>query len=245
MYLRITICDDDAVCREQVAEIINNYTKDRNVSLSLSVFDSPDQLLQAARENKGFDIYILDIIMPGTTGIQLGGKLRQEGFEGKILYLTSSAEFAIDAFKVQASDYIMKPVKAEELTAALDRLISAVTVRKEKCLIIKSKDSNIKVSFDQILYTELVQKTIVYYLLNGKRVESSSIRSTFSEAMQDLLRDRRFSLCGSGRVVNLDYIVEMDAENLIFKNGTQVYIGRRAVREIRSVWYDFWFDGGE
>ncbi len=245
MYLRIAVCDDDAICREQVAEIINNYTGERKVSVSLSVFDSPDGLLQAARESKGFDIYILDIIMPDTTGIQLGGKLRSEGFEGKILYLTSSAEFAIDAFKVQASDYIMKPIKAEELTAALDRLISAVAVRKEKCLIVKGKDSNIKVNFDQILYTELVQKTIVYYLLNGKRVESSSIRSTFSEAMQDLLRDRRFSLCGSGRVVNLDYIVEMDGENLIFKNGTKVYIGRRAVREIRSVWYDFWFDGGE
>ena len=224
-------------------KLLNDYTEGRDVSVS--VYENAAQLLDAADRMGGFDIYILDVIMPGLSGIQLGSRLREAGFDGKILYLTSSSEFAIDAFKVQASDYILKPVQATEFTAALDKLISAAAVRKEKSLIIKTKDSSIKLSFDSILYAELIQKTIVYCLLNGKQVESTSIRSTFSEATQELLKDSRFSLCGSGRVVNLSYIVEIDSENLYFKNGTKIYAGRRAVRELRSVWYDFWFNGGE
>ena len=205
--------------------------------------DNGNQLFDDAKKVDGFDIYVLDIIMPGLSGIQLGAKLRSYGFDGKILYLTSSDEYGVDAFKVQASNYIMKPVKKEELISSLNDLVASIKTRKEKSLIIKSKDSSIKLNFDNILYAELSQKTIVYYLMNGKKIESMSIRSTFSEAMQELLRDNRFALCGSSRIVNLHYITELDDENIMFINGAKVYVGRRAGRKMRSVWYDFWFNG--
>lgn len=111
--------------------------------------------------------------------------------------------------------------------------------------MVKTKESNIRLNYDSILFAELVQKSIIYHLLNGKRIESTSIRSSFSEAMQELLRDSRFALCGTSRVVNLHYIIELDGENLYFKNGAKIHIGRRAARELRSVWYDFWFNEEE
>ena len=80
-----------------------------------------------------------------------------------------------------------------------------------------------------------------YRLIGGKTVESTSIRSTFAEAMVNLLRDSRFVLCGSNKVLNLHYISELDTETVTFKNGANLYIGRRAARELRSVWFDFWF----
>ena len=86
-----------------------------------------------------------------------------------------------------------------------------------------------------------MKKKVVYHLIDGKKVESVSIRSTFSEAIQDLLRDSRFCLCGSVKVVNLHYVSALDAENLHFRDGSAIYIGRRSCRELRSAWYDFWF----
>lgn len=239
--MRIAICDDDPVCREQITDIINDYAERKDISVS--VYTNGNQLLDDARKIGGFDIYVLDIIMMGLSGIQLGSQLRSYGFDGKILFLTSSNEYGIDAFKVQASNYIMKPVKREVLVSSLNLLVASIEARKEKGMLVKAKESTIKLNFDNILYAELVQKTIVYHLMNGKQIASTSIRSTFSEAMQELLRDNRFSLCGSSRIVNLHYIIELDGENILFKNGTKVHIGRRAGREIRSAWYDFWFNG--
>ena len=85
----------------------------------------------------------------------------------------------------------------------------------------KTRESTIRVSYDTILYTELVRKTAVYHLSGGKQIESTSIRSTFSEAMQELLRDSRFLLCCSNRVIILHYIAELTGDTIIFKNGTQ------------------------
>lgn len=56
------------------------------------------------------NIYVLDIVMPGTNGIKLGQKLREAGYNGKIIYLTSSEEYPLDAFKVKALNYIIKPI---------------------------------------------------------------------------------------------------------------------------------------
>ena len=129
------------------------------------------------------------------------------------------------------------------IDTVLNRVLPAVSARKSKSLILRTKENSIHIDFDTILYTELVKKTIVYHLLGGRQMESMSIRSTFSEAMQELLRDSRFALCGSGRMVNLHHIAELDAEYLVFKTGETLHIGKRASRSLRSAWYDFWFEG--
>ena len=241
--LKIAICEDDALCREQISQIILPYTNSKGIYVSF--YSHPSALAEEVRRIGGFDLYILDIFLPGLTGIQLGAQLRREGFTGRILYLTSSPDYAIEAFKVQASGYLLKPVQKEALLRALEENIATISARNHKSLIVKTKEKTIKLDFDSIIYAELAKKTIVYHLVGGKKVESSSIRSTFSEAMQILLRDSRFVLCGSAKLINLHYVTELDTEELVFQNKSRLYIGRRACKELRSAWYDFWFDGGD
>lgn len=239
--MKIAICDDDLLCRQQVTAAVQGYFGSRDVALS--VFSGSNALLEEAGRVGGFDLYFLDILMPEISGIQLGMRLRQMGDEGKIIYLTSSPDFALDAFRAMATDYLLKPVNRESIAAVLDRILPAVSARKNKSLILRTKENNIHISFDTIVYTELVKKTVVYHLLGGRQVESMSIRSTFSEAMQELLRDNRFALCGSSRMVNLHQIAELNTEYLVFKSGESLHIGKRASRSLRSAWYDFWFEG--
>ena len=95
--MKIAVCDDEEVCRAQIIEILNDYiaqNKDKNISFS--VFKHAEELLDTIRKSGWFDIYILDIVMPDITGIELGVELRSAGCDGKIIYLTSSEEYAID-----------------------------------------------------------------------------------------------------------------------------------------------------
>lgn len=242
-FLRIAICDDDALSLQSVTAIVNEFAADRGISVS--TYSQSTKLLEDALQLGGFDLYILDILMPILSGIQLSGELRRTGLSGRILFLTSSQDFAIDAFRVQASGYLLKPVQKPELLQALTESFAAISAVKHLSLIVKTRENNVWLDFDRILYVELVRKTVVYHLIDGKTLESISIRSTFSEAIQPLLRDRRFILCGSAKVGNLHYVSQLDAENLFFRNGTSLYIGRRSGRELRSAWYDFWFNGEE
>ncbi len=241
--LKIAICDDDAATLQRVTDIVSEFAAGKEISVSS--YPRPTGLLEDALHLGGFDLYILDILMPALTGMQLASELRRAGLGGRILFLTSSRDFAIDAFRVQASDYLLKPIQKAELIQALTESIAAISATKRKSMIVKTRESSVWLDFDRIVYAELVRKTVVYHLVGGTTLESISIRSTFSEAVQPLLRDSRFFLCGSVKVVNLHYISQVDTENIYFRDGSGLYIGRRSSRELRSAWYDFCFNGEE
>ena len=240
--MRIAICDDEALCRERAVAIVQAYAEAHpEHHISYTAFEWTDDLIAAAGKIGGFDIYILDIVMQGDmNGIQLGRRLRELNDTGKILYLTSSEEYAIDSFKVKAFNYIMKPIERASFFAALDEVCEVIE-RSDKSIIVKTKENSVKVHFDTILYAELQKRSIVYYLVGGNTVESTTIRTTFSEAIAELLCDHRFVCCGASMVANLSHVTMVESEAIIFRNKHKTYLGKKACRELRGVWNDYHF----
>ena len=118
--MRIAICDDDAACLADVRAAAETYAGTCTGSYwRIDTFSHPEDLLEAAEKCGGYEIYVLDVIMSGMNGIELGLKLREDGYDGRILYLTSSPEYSLDAFRVKAFDYIIKPIHAENVCKAL------------------------------------------------------------------------------------------------------------------------------
>ena len=244
--MKIAVCDDDALLREEVLAITSEYTAQNPTrNISCAAFASAEELLASAEQIGGFDIYILDIVMPGMDGITLGVQLRDHGFVGKIIYLTSSPEYAVDSFQAKPFNYILKPFGKDAFLTALHEAILSVSEKKERSLIVKTKECSIRLTFDSILYAQLNRRTVVYHLTNGKAVESIQIRTPFHEAIQDLLSDRRFVLCGASMAVNLRHITMIENDALVFNDTHRAYLGKKSCREVRSVWYDFCFDGEE
>lgn len=124
--MRIAVCEDDAFCRAQLEDVLAEYSR-HNVhqSIAFSVYGHAEDLLEAAQRKDGFDIYLLDVIMPDMSGIALGRQLREAGHDGKIIYLTVSTEYAIDAFSVQAFNYLVKPIQPQRLMEVLDQAVNA------------------------------------------------------------------------------------------------------------------------
>lgn len=242
--VRIAICDDDYQWRRQILEFTNAYAAaNPERGVSFTAFEWGSELMDASRKTGGFDVYILDILMHGMNGIELGSRLRQMGFDGKIIYLTSSQEYAIDSYKVKAYNYLLKPLRKETFFTALDEAYQSLAQRKGKGIIIRTKDSSVRVNFDSIEYAELCKRTVVYHLVGGKILESISIRTSFSEAVQELLQDSRFVLCGTSMVANMHHITMVEKDGLLFRNQRKVYLPRKACSDIRSLWYDFYFNG--
>lgn len=244
--MKIAICDDDEMCRAQIIKFTDAYaSKHENRNISYTVFSHAEELLDVAQKIGGFDVYLLDIVMPDINGIELGFQLRKSGYDGKIIYLTSSEEFAIDSFKVKAFNYILKPIEIKSLFSALDEAFESISTKAEKSIIVKTKENSVRLSFDRIMYAQLSRRAITYYLTNGKTIESVQIRAPFSEIVKELLEDSRFILCGTNMTVNLHHITMVENDLLIFKDTYKVYPSKKSCREIRSAWSDFWFDGEE
>lgn len=242
--MRIAFCDDDAVCREELDKLLSAYASERHDhNISYTAFEYSDDVLDASARIGGFDLYILDIVLQNDiNGIELGVKLREANHEGKIVYLTSSEEYAIDSFKVKPYDYIMKPVDKNVLFKLLDEVYEIVSHEKQNNMIIKTKESSVTIGFDSILYAELVKRVIVYQLVGGKTIESTTVRTTFTDAISDLLSDRRFVLCGTSMLVNLHHVKAVEVDSLVFRNGTRVYLSKKLCRDARAEWNKFWFE---
>lgn len=240
--MKIAICDDEKKCLENAIAATEKYTKQRSEkSITFEAFTHPEDLISACEKNGGYDIYILDVVMPDLSGIQLGDKLRNLGFDGKIIYLTSSQEYSLDAFRVKAFDYLIKPINDEAFFKAVDEAIEAIAEKNDKYILVKSKERSIKLNFDSIMYAELTKRAIRYYLTKGRTVETVTLRTTFAEACAELLDDRRFHLCNQSILVNLDHITEVENEAAVFGDTYKMFLSEKTCRKLRSVWSDYLF----
>lgn len=241
--MKIAICDDEAVCRAQLLDIATDYAEERqDAEVVFEYFSDPEELLKATQEGGSFDIYILDIVMPGMNGIQLGQALRRSGADGKIIYLTASQEYALDSFRVRAFDYLLKPIDKATFYTVLDEAVSSINIKKDRVLVVKTRDNSTRVTFDSILYAMLDGRSIEYHLVGGKTVESTTLRTTFTDAVSELLRDKRFTLCGASMAVNMHHITAVESEGVVFLENERVLLGKKACRELRTKWSNYWIN---
>lgn len=178
--------------------------------------------------------------MPDMNGIQLGQALRNEGVESKIIYITSSEEYALDSFRVRAFDYILKPIERASFYKVMDEAINSIHIKKDKSAIIKTRDGNARVAFDSILYVESTNRALIYHLFGGKTVESTTLRCSFTDAVGELLADSRFAACGVSTVVNLHHITSVENEGVVFQNTERVFLNKKLCRELRGAWNTYW-----
>lgn len=122
--VKITYCDDSWIQQGLMDEWLKYYTAKKGVTIEGVPFSTGNDLMAAVEHGASFDIYILDIILPGMRGTEVAEKLRDRGDKGKIIYLTSSSVFSEQSEKVHAIGYLVKPIQPEQLYELLDRAIA-------------------------------------------------------------------------------------------------------------------------
>ena len=116
--MKIALCDDDERELTNIRSLLDSYQKTRNISLTYKEYHSSFELaLQASKER--FDLYLLDILMPHMTGMQLAREIRTFDHAADIIFLTTSSDFAVESYTVKATNYLMKPVSSNAFFAAM------------------------------------------------------------------------------------------------------------------------------
>lgn len=246
--IKLAVCDDEAEQREAIGNLLREYAASRpSPAIKISIFSSGQDLLAAAEECGGFDLYVLDIVMPGLSGIDLGVRLRELYSGGVIIYLTISPEYAVDSYAARAFYYLMKPAEADKLFPVLDQAVAALEKKRAACVAVRTKDGLERVRLDEIVYAELTGRTVRYHLADGSSLDSLTVRSPFQEEAAPLLADQRFFLCGASFAVNLFYVTAVEKGFLRMDGGARVPLARGLAAQAKRRWSDYWLDapGGD
>ena len=121
--IKIAFCDDDMEVLHQMNELIDRYRVERNEDITYAAFQSPFELLTEIEKGIRPDILFLDVVMPGQNGMDVAKEIRQYDTNMKIIFLTSSPEFAVESYSVGAYFYQLKPIWEESFFRLMDEVL--------------------------------------------------------------------------------------------------------------------------
>ena len=122
--IQIAFCDDDQTVLDQLSALLEKYRAQRCVQIQCTAFHSPLDLLAEIEKGTRYDILFLDVIMPAENGITAAKEIRQYDNVVKIIFLTSSAEFAVESYVVGAYFYQLKPIWEDSFFRLTDSVIA-------------------------------------------------------------------------------------------------------------------------
>ena len=240
--LRIAVCDDEEKQLHEITRLLEAYFRSRpSLNGQVETFLSSSGLLERAGSLGGFDLYILDILMPELTGIETGRRLRALGDGGEIIYLTCSNDFAADSYEVRAFFYLLKPVKEEKLFQVLDGAVEKLNQRRTSAVVVNTADGPRRILLEHIRYAERVGHCVRYYCTDGT-VDSQSIRVSFREMVTPLLADQRFCLCGASFVLNFQHVAGVSGQIALLDDGQTVSLPRTSASDFKKAWGSYWLE---
>lgn len=149
-------------------------------SLCRPLFKS-GQLLDAARAER-FTLYLLDVLMPGMTGMDAAREIRSFDAAADIIFLTTSPGFAYESYGVRAAEYLLKPINAKLLYPVLDKLYLR-DQKPQDGLTVKSNGMLVRLPFSQLSYVEVNGKHLFFNMADGTVYEVAASMREYEGAL--------------------------------------------------------------
>lgn len=243
--LKIAICDD---LPEQSARIHaaawDYFFRHDDQETELSVYNNSLLFLESLKKTGGFDILLLDICMPGISGTDVAREIRTREDKSEIIFLTTSHEFAVDAFALKAAHYLLKPFTQSQFDEAMDRAMLRFSGGAGKKITLKPLGGGLhNVDVDDILYIESAGHTLSVYLKSGVTSEGQRSLNRLNEMLTEASPGQFDTPC-RGYLVNHKAVRTIEPKRIILQNGKDLPVARGAFRTFQERHFSFMFPEG-
>ena len=233
--LRIAICDDEITFALQIKSKLSAWNHP-DTQLIIETFDNGDSLIHAHTKSP-FDIIFLDVIMPIFNGIEIARELRKTDSAVKIVFLTSSPEYAVESYTVKANNYLLKPVEDTKLYQCLAELSQEIK-HIEKTIPLKCSNSIHNIHLNDIEYVEAQNKHTLFALKNNQVLESIE---TFYLHEEKLLLEDGFIKCHRSYIVNINHVDAYTAKEIRMRSGYRIPISRTYHSTFENAYFSYTF----
>ncbi len=214
--IRCLIVDDEPLA----LGLIEDYVLKTPFLELVNKFNSPFQAIEALQSEK-IDLIFLDIQMPGLSGIDFSKLLQNSP---KVIFTTAYSQYALEGFKVDALDYLVKPINYQEFLKASNKALTwfnlteqnidpKIETHSNTSIFVKSEYKLLKVEFDNILYIEGLKDYVKIYLKD----QVKPILSLMSlKTLEEKLSPEQFMRVHRSFIVNLKQISRIERNRIVF-----------------------------
>lgn len=235
--LQVAVCDDNIDELSNMVQLLNLYRTSKNFNCDYAVFLNGFDLISVLEKGKRFDIYCLDIIMPGFTGIDVAKEIRSFDKTAPILFFTSSPEYALDSYSVKAINYVLKPISKEKFFFTFDEMLEQIKAEKnEDVIIVKSNEGIQKIIISNLAFAEVIGRNVLYHMCSGKVIECTE---AFSSVCDKLLKYGCFIKPHRSYIVNMKYVDIIENHRITLQSLSSVPVAQGKVREIKQQYLNY------
>lgn len=236
--VKIAFCDDDLSVLNDIRVLLDQYRVERNQEIDYAAFQSPLDLVAEIERGTRFDILFLDVIMPGETGIDAAAEIRNYDSNVKIIFLTSSTEYAVQSYTVGAYFYQLKPIWAESFFRLMDSAVSTCEKEQSDSLILRCKSGITRIELKHLEYCEVIHRTLFLHLTSGRVLESTGSLDDLGKQLEPY---GRFLRPHRSYLVNLDCVQSISSRAITMSCLTEIPIPRGKIQEIKDAYLEYAF----
>ena len=232
--LRVAICDDNREDIDRIRRLAVGFSDTHpQTPVDVRAYRLAYDLLEEVGKTGGFDIYLLDVVMPHMTGVDLARRIRARKERAEILFLTVSREYAVEAFDVKAARYLIKPVRQADFDRALLECLGRLSPQGAPALMLKLKDGLQRVPLRELVCIESFNHNQVCTLSDGSVLETAA---TLSELMAQLGSCPAFVRPHRAYIVNMDYIRKLSGHELLLTNGRRIPVPQNGYGRLKETY---------
>lgn len=240
--MRICICDDEQNELINTYNIIESYFKNQNIEFCIDKFDDANVLLNKLTffpEEAQYDIYFLDIIMQ-IEGTKVARKIKELDESSVIVFITTSKDYAIEAFDVRAVDYILKPINVESFNSKMDAILKTMETHLKKTFVFKATNhSVVSVSIENVVYIESYNRRMIIHMDSMEEISSPILRTRFQDSIPFDFKSHHFIQCHSSYIVNFNQIRSIEKSYFVMKNGDAVPISKQYYQDVKKKYISY------
>lgn len=225
--IRIAICDDEKTMSDNIKTMVSDFFSGKNMQTAIVQFSCGEELLNYGRQ---IDILFLDIQMKTINGMETARSLRENGFQGFLIFMTILKEMVFEAFGVQAYDYLVKPIKESHFQKTMERLFVSIQNANETNLLVQKGCESSIIPFDKIIFCEIIDRKVYLHLTSSEVVD-------YYERIENLERKlgSSFFRCHRSFLINLKHLKSYKNGAAYMEDGRQIPVSRLRSKEFSNV----------
>ncbi len=236
--MRIAIIDDSADDRTAIANYLHQYFHEISCpeAAVIEKFETGEQFAAHFAEG-AYELILIDYFMHTMNGLDTARMIRRLDSFVSIIFITASRDYAIDCYKVRASDYIVKPVTYAQISETMS-LIDLNMLLEKQCIQITCGREQLKIFLKDIIYCDASGH---YVQIHAKGFPTLRSRISFEKFIKALLPYPQFLLCYRGCLVNMDHMVRIENLDFVTSEGEHIPIRQKDCGRLSQTYYNYIF----